>query len=73
MMGITFTAVTFKGKLFAETLEGTICVKAENARLQILNPMGEVLAEVSGEKTDNGVCFGLDGKVPGVQYHLIIE
>lgn len=73
MMGITFTAVTFKGKLFVETLEGNICVKAENAVLQILNPIGEVLAELEGTQTEDGVCFVMDGQIPGVQYHLIVE
>ena len=73
MMGVTFTAVTFKGKLFAETLEGRVCVKAEQATLQILNPIGEVLSEMEGERTEDGVCFEIDGKIPGVQYHLILR
>lgn len=72
MMGVPFTAVEFKGKLYAETLEGTICVKAEKATLQILNPVGEVLAEVHGEKTGEEVCFALNGEVPGVQYRLVL-
>ena len=43
-------AVEFKGKLYAETLEGCIRVKAENAKLEVLNPIGEVIAEMNGEK-----------------------
>lgn len=73
MMGVTFTAVEFKGKLYAETLEGVLCVKAEEAVLQILNPVGEVLAEMNGEQAGDQVRFVLDGKVPGVQYYLITK
>lgn len=73
MMGITFTNVLLKGKLFAETLEGTIYINAEAASLEILNPVGEILSTMAGEKVENGVRFKLDGTVPGVQYHLILE
>ena len=73
IMGMPFTAVEFKGKLYAETLEGTLHVKAEKAVLQILNPTGEVLAEMDGEKDKEGVFFALNGDIPGVQYHLMIE
>ena len=72
MMGMPFTAVEFKGKLYAETLEGSLHVKAEKATLQILNPVGEVLAEMDGENTGEDICFVLKGNVPGVQYHLCI-
>ncbi|MEY8494185.1 hypothetical protein AALC16_14395 [Lachnospiraceae bacterium 29-91] len=73
MMGITFTAVEFKGKLYAETLEGVLCVKAKEAVLEILNPVGDVLAELNGEQAGEQVRFALNGEVPGVQYHLIIK
>lgn len=72
MMGIPFAAVEFKGKLYAETLEGCICVKAEKAKLEILNPVGKVIAEISGEKCGDEVRFALDGSVPGIQYRLMI-
>lgn len=72
MMGIPFAAVEFKGKLYAETLEGCIRIKAEDAKLEILNPVGEVIAEISGEKCGDEVKFVLDGFVPGIQYRLII-
>lgn len=72
MMGMPFTAVEFKGKLYAETLEGTLRVKAEKATLQILNPVGEVLAKLDGEKVGEEICFALNGEVPGVQYHLVL-
>ena len=73
MMGMTFTAVEFKGKLYAETLEGILCVKAQGAVLQILNPVGEVLEERNGEQAGDQVRFVLNGEIPGVQYHLIIK
>ena len=72
MMGMSFTAVEFKGKLYAETLEGTIFVKAVKATLQILNPVGEVLAELDGEKAGEEICFALNGEIPGIQYHLVL-
>lgn len=73
MMGVPFTAVEFKGKLYAETLEGSIRVRAERAVLQILNPVGEVLAEMEGKKDGAYVCFALNGEVPGIQYYLTIQ
>lgn len=72
MMGILFAAVELKGKLYAETLEGCICVKAEDAKLEILNPVGKVIAEISGERCGDEVRFALDGSVPGIQYRLMI-
>lgn len=72
-MGMPMTAVEFKGKLYAETLEGKISVRAKEAVLRILNPVGEVLAEWNGEKCGEDVCFALNGEVPGVQYHLQIK
>ena len=73
IMGMPFTAVEMKGKLYAETLEGSIYVKAENATLQILNPVGEILSEMDGEKSGEDICFTLNGEASGVQYHLIIK
>lgn len=73
MMGIPFTAVTFGGKLFAETLEGEISVKARKATLEILDPAGAVLKTLTGEGADGEARFALDGSVPGVQYRLVVE
>lgn len=82
-MGMPMTAVEFKGKLYAETLEGKIFVKAKEAVLRILNPVGEVLTELRGEAaaedgmdkaaSDGVVCFDVNGEVPGVQYHLKVK
>lgn len=60
VMGMPFTAVEFKGKLYAETLEGKIFVKAREAVLRILNPVGEVLAEICGKAEETGTK-NLDG------------
>lgn len=72
-MGSPITIVTLAGKLYAETLEGELLVKANAAALEILNPIGEVLAILEGEPCPEGVRFVLDGTVPGVQYRLIVK
>ena len=73
LMGYEFTAVTMKGKLFADTLEGTISVKGKKATLEILSPVGEVIRIMDGEKIGESVLFHLDGMVPGIMYHLSIN
>lgn len=72
MMGIPFTAVQMKGKLYAETLEGTILVQAEAARLYILDINGKEIGEATGERTPDGISFSMKGDLPGIQYHLTI-
>lgn len=72
-MGIPITIVTMAGKLYAETLEGELLVKARTATLEILNPVGEVIAVLEGEATSDGVRFVLDGSIPGVQYRLVVK
>ena len=69
MMILIFTGVL---NLFFTT-EGELLVEAKAATLEILNPVGEVLAVMEGEPCGDGVCFRLDGAVPGVQYRLIIK
>lgn len=49
-MPFEFTAVEFKGKLYAETLEGVLTVRAQAAELEILNPVGERLKVLSRRK-----------------------
>ena len=48
-------------------------MKAREAKLEVLNPVGEILAELTGENTDGQVRFELDGTVPGIQYRLTVE
>ncbi len=71
--GISYTEVSFKGKLYVETLEGILLVKARRAALQILNPVGEVLERRQGEKRGEYISFALNGESCGVQFYLQIE
>lgn len=73
MPGLRFTVVRLDGKLYAETLEGSLFVNAKNAKLTALDPIGRELGVIEGEARDGGVFFAMDGKLPGVQYHLVIE
>lgn len=56
-----------------ETLEGTLLVKAEAARLEVLNPVGEPIGSYEGEKTREGVRFKLTGEFAGANYILHID
>ena len=73
MPGLRFTMVRLDGKLYAETLEGSLFVKASSARLAVLDPVGKMLGEIKGEERDGFVHFNMLGDLPGVQYHLTIE
>ena len=73
MPGMQFTIVRMDGKLYAETLEGSLRVKAREAALEILSPVGEVLSVLKGEQDGEEIVFNLKGDIPGVQYHLITK
>ena len=73
MPGVRFTMVRMDGKLYAETLEGNVHVKAKQAKLIALDPIGQELGEISGRQEENGIRFDIKGDLPGVQYHLIME
>lgn len=73
MPGIQFTMVRMDGKLYAETLEGSISVRASRAKLTALDPVGEELGEITGVEHNGFVIFNMLGDLPGVQYHLTIE
>lgn len=73
MPGFAFTAERLDGKLYVETLEGSLFVKAASARLEILNPVGEVLKTIEAVQDGEELRFTLDGSVPGLNYHLIME
>ena len=62
-----------KGKLYADTMEGLLAVKAEAATLTALDMVGNVLAEITGEKNGSGIVFTLDGTLPAVHYVLKIQ
>ena len=72
-MGMKLNIVTLAGKLYAETMEGEIIVKAKSATLKILNPVGEALSEIHGKNKGDYVTIQLDGSIPGIQYHLCIK
>ena len=48
-------------------------VKASNARLTVLDPVGRELGQIKGERRDDGMYFNMLGDLPGVQYRLVIE
>ena len=73
MMGVTFTNVALRGKLYADTLEGTICVKAKAASLTALDTYGNPIKKIAGERAADGVVFVLDGEVPSVNYVISVE
>lgn len=73
MPGFSLTMVHFAGKLYAETLEGSIHVRASSTRLEALNPVGEVLGEIPGIVEDDCVRFDLAGDLPALQYRLTIN
>lgn len=72
MMGVTFTNVALHGKLYADTLEGTICVRADAAVLTALDTYGNPIRKIVGERTEDGVVFVLDGNVPSVNYVITV-
>lgn len=71
--GFALKFMNLKGKLYADTLEGSLIVKAEAAKLEMLNPVGEVITTLVGKKTTEGLKFELDGNIPSVQFRLIIQ
>jgi len=74
MMGIQLTVVTHRGKLFLETLDGSITVKnAKSGKIQALNPVGEVIGEIPGVQTEQGLTFTMTGEFASAQYHLTIQ
>jgi hypothetical protein len=73
MPGLRFTMVRMDGKLYAETLEGSLSVRASSAKLIALDPVGRELGEIAGEKHGDRVVFSLLGDLPGIQYHISIE
>ncbi len=73
MYGVTINAVTMAGKLYADTAEGELLVRGTSATLEILNPVGKVIGQVTGQGRDGWVSLPLDGTVPGIQFHLTVE
>ncbi len=65
-----FTDVVLRGKLYADTLEGTLCVRCRAATLTALDPVGKPICDLKGTPTPEGIEFQLDGKIPAVQFLL---
>ena len=72
MPGLSFTMVRMDGHLYAETLEGSILVRARSARLRVLDPVGQMICESVGTPCADGILFEL-AQYPGFTYHVIIE
>ena len=74
MPGIKMKCIKMNGKLYAETLEGSMEVKAEKkAVLEILDTEGNVL-ETMEQASGNGIAtFELDGNTAGIFYHLTLD
>ncbi len=73
MPGVSLTMVRLDGKLYAETLEGTVSVKAGGAKMTVLSPVGQELGEIPGERRGDRIVFCLRGDKPVLHYHLILE
>ena len=71
-MGMTFTMVQQKGRLYMESLKGQLMVAAKEASLKCLDVYGNEIAELQGEKGGNLVVFRLDGNLPCAMYELNI-
>lgn len=72
MMGCLFTNIELKGKLYADTMEGVMSVKAKDAKLEILNTVGETISTIEGIQKEQVVEFVLDGETPGIMYRLTL-
>ena len=68
--GIPFTAAAFRGKLYADTLEGVVTVQAPAATLTALDVYGNLLEEVPGRAEEDSVTFSLSGNSPALAFLL---
>ena len=72
--GIKMTCITMNGKLYAETLEGSMIIKAQNkAVLEFLDTEGNVISSVEKTAENGQVVFDLPGNVASVFYHLWMD
>ncbi len=70
MPGISMTMVRKDGKLYAETLDGTVLVKAKGVRMIGMDLCGNELGEIPGVPTEDGTLFTLTGDLPALQYRI---
>lgn len=68
--GVPFTAAAFRGKLYVDTLEGSVTVKSPKAALTALDVYGNTLGKIPGNPVEGGVKFILDGTCSAVEFLL---
>ena len=73
MPGLRFTNVRLDGKLYSESLEGALLVKASKARLELLDLQGNVVETLRPEAGDQELRFTLSGSLPSFHMHLVME
>jgi hypothetical protein len=66
------TTVEFKGKLYADTPEGTLFVRCRSATLEALDMTGKTIAAIEGAVLADGISFALDGTIPAVHFLLTV-
>ena len=70
MPGICLSMVRKDGKLYAETLEGSIIVRSGKATMTMLDPVGKEIGTIQGKETAEGTEFILNSRQTGIQYVL---
>ena len=73
MPGFKLTLVRMDGKLYAETLEGQVLIRAKQASMTVLDPVGQEIGEIASRKTEDGILFDMKGDLPGLQYLITME
>ncbi len=71
--GVPFTGSAFRGKLYVDIWEGCLEVEADSATLEALDTVGSSLGFIGPQKTDRGLRFQMDGKIPAAAYLLTLE
>ena len=71
--GISMTLVRKDGKLYAETLVGTVKVKAKGVRMIGMDLCGNELGEIPGVPMEDGTLFTLTGDLPALQYRIALN
>jgi len=64
------TTLELKGKLYADTPEGTLFVRCKSATLTALDTVGNSIASIEGVPADGGLNFVLDGTIAAVHFLL---
>lgn len=70
MPGFALTHVKMQGKLYADTLEGTITVPGKSGKLTALDTVGNEIETIKAAGDNGKLSFTLDGSVPAVNFVL---